>query len=836
MSNSVGGAIAEGIQGGWQMGLQSDAAQEHKREFNAEQASREEAQRRLAKQEDDRYGRMQDAARVQAAQAHLDAVQKQVDGYAGKGPVPDWLFQQKVDAQIQLEDMQKQVATTGRLSSQPVAAPMQPTAPAPAPQPAVRPAVPAPAPQAMGLATALPTGSQPPAAPPTAGLQGALATPQPGPQAPGAPTQPGLGPQNGPAGVAPPMGDSGSPIVGAAPDAGSAPLPGAAPQAAAVSSPTSSAITPSQQLVTGVDQQSQDLASRLQTGQIGLKDVKPVDYALMVASATGHAPDQLDQVRQHIADWQTGMTTSNNGLMLQGLNGIFGPRIQQGVGSPSPYGGTITGKSIIGLDPAMSADGSIHADKVIPRLQVTTDVMGPTGQPLSYHAPMTQNRSSDPNDPVTAIPVADAANHIGAMGALVEAASHPDAQALLAQGAKDPRVQQYLDAARLAAQPTNPALVAENQIQNIMKATGLSHDDAVERMYQTKMLVRPPPTKGVVGQTMDAAQQLVDDGTAPDIPSALRVLQAGGVTKQPTKYSRGGGVGAGGTGAPSSNGGQAVGTINPITGSRVLPVPDKNGLVLGYTPSALDRLAYDYIVRGQGAFQNMGRGDKADPVKKAVSNRADELMTAAGISPQDYVEGKDEYKTNARSLALQVLRGDAIDSSMSKIANDFGTINATISGGNADIAPFLSKPLNEIRSGLGSPELASYKLAVKQVATEYERLLTGGQLSTAQLHDGARKDAENILNENMTVAQINGLIPVMQREMNNAQQAAHGQINTIRGRMKVGGSSAGPAAAAGNVAPPTGVPGVPTQGGAPAPAAAAPGKPLVYDPSTGTFH
>ena len=66
MPYGVGGAIAEGIRSGWQMGLESDAAAERRREFEAEQAVREQAQARLAKQEEDRYGRMNDVARVSA--------------------------------------------------------------------------------------------------------------------------------------------------------------------------------------------------------------------------------------------------------------------------------------------------------------------------------------------------------------------------------------------------------------------------------------------------------------------------------------------------------------------------------------------------------------------------------------------------------------------------------------------------------------------------------------------------------------------------------------------------------------------------------------------------
>lgn len=590
MANSVGGAIAEGIQGGWQMGLQSDAAAEHRREFDQEQTLRAEAQQRLQQQEQDRYGRLVDQSRITALQQRQATLEKlsQAAVAAGHQPSPG-LMQEWAENAAQLDDMQHQIATTGRLVPQTAGLGATGLAAQPAtPQPAVAqpPAPPAPAPTAPGGAPPL-AGSAPPVRP-QAGLGALPPTGMPATGAPPAPGgAPGLGPQSGPAGAPPPMDDSGSPIVGAAPPPPS-PMPGGAPATGAVSSPTTSAVTPAQQNVAAVDQQSQDLASRLQSGQIGMGDVKPGDYALMIASATGHPPDQIDQVGQHIADWHAGMTTGNNGLVLQGLNGIFGPQIQQGVGTPSAYGGAITGKSIVGLDPAMSADGTIHPDKVIPRLQITTDVNGPDGQPLSYHAPMTQNRSTDPNDPVTAIPVADAANHIGAMGALVAAAQHPDAQALLAQGAKDPRVAQYLEDFKNATAPVDPAAAQVAMVQKYMQTWGTDWDTTVGRLQDAGIMKVPYRSHGAVAQTMDAATQLVQNGDAPDMASALAMLQKGGVTKQPTKYSPGAvaapgsGAGAGGVpalGNPALTGPDYLKTLTPAMQQTVQNVANNPDLL-----------------------------------------------------------------------------------------------------------------------------------------------------------------------------------------------------------------------------------------------------------------
>lgn len=187
-------------------------------------------------------------------------------------------------------------------------------------------------------------------------------------------------------------------------------------------------------------------------------------------------------------------------------------------------------------------------------------------------------------------------------------------------------------------------------------------------------------------------------------------------------------------------------------------------------------------------LNHMGAGQAADPSAPPVS-----------VSQADYA-------ANKKSLSLLVPRADAIDQGMNKIAKDTVTLQSVMDAGAEPFGQFFNKPLNAIRTGASSEDLVGYKLAAKQVATEYERLLQGGQLSTAQLHQGAAEDAKSILNENMTPGEANKVLKMMLREMNNARESAHDQIEIVKHRMQ-GVTSPAPGA----------------------------GKKLVYDPATGTF-
>jgi hypothetical protein len=200
----------------------------------------------------------------------------------------------------------------------------------------------------------------------------------------------------------------------------------------------------------------------------------------------------------------------------------------------------------------------------------------------------------------------------------------------------------------------------------------------------------------------------------------------------------------------------------------------------GADNTALDLPARQYLKTGQ---LPPGMGKQAVAYRKQVIARANALMGSDGANAQDVVTDRAGFKADASSLSKQTQRADAIDAGMRKIENDIKTIDSTIADGNAGFSKWLNKPLNALRTQNSDPKLAAYALSVKQVGTEYERMLQGGQLSSAQLHQGASEDAKKILNEDMSVEEVRAVIPVMIREMENARRATNDQLHEIRTRL-----------------------------------------------------
>lgn len=278
-------------------------------------------------------------------------------------------------------------------------------------------------------------------------------------------------------------------------------------------------------------QDAMNWASRLKTGQASLDDTSPHDLYMNVTALTGRKPEELPAMRQNIEDVQAGLETKNQGLLLQGVNGMMGPQLKKGVGGPSPYGGTIVRKEIVGLDPARSADGSDHADKFIPRLRVY--VKGDDGQTKFYDAPVTKNRSTDPNDPVVAVGMGDAMDFMGNMSVLATALEHPEVKAKLEEGAKSASgpAQKYIDELQAASRPTKKTTTSENvnlpadsgetvRITKDINGNEVGRETFKHGAKQFRPASGGGGARGALQAKLDAIDAGVEDGTFDDDEAA----------------------------------------------------------------------------------------------------------------------------------------------------------------------------------------------------------------------------------------------------------------------------------------------------------------------------
>lgn len=209
-----------------------------------------------------------------------------------------------------------------------------------------------------------------------------------------------------------------------------------------------------------IRQQSLDFFSRAQSGQIDPLAAPPAELYTNLVAATGMPLAELKNVPKYSDDVQAGLKTGNQGLVVQGMNGLLAPQLRRGVGSASPHGGMITRKEIIGLDPAVDADHKPLPGKFMPRLRVYVKTDG--GEKY-YDAPMTRDGSGDDDDQVAVIDVKNGMDWMGNLGTLAATLQRPDVAARIEQGEKEAgaKTKRYLDELTAISRPKKKTTTRE---------------------------------------------------------------------------------------------------------------------------------------------------------------------------------------------------------------------------------------------------------------------------------------------------------------------------------------------------------------------------------------
>lgn len=330
-----------------------------------------------------------------------------------------------------------------------------------------------------------------------------------------------------------------------------------------------------------IRQDSLNFFSRVQAGTEDMDKVSPGDLYMNFTAATGMKPEELAEMPKYINDIQAGLQTGNQGLVVQATNGLMAPQLRRGVGGESPYGGTVVRKEIIGLDPAIDANGQPHPNRFIPRLRIYVDHPNAPGPKMDngatgyYDAPMTKNGSTDPNDTVVAIDIAKAMGYMGNMGVLANAVTNPAVAQRLAQGAKEKGTdaQKYIDDLTALSRPTKR----------------VTSTDKVDLGDRTVMITRDETGKEVSREEMRK-------GAVPRMFAPPRAGGAGGAAGEPT-------------------------------------LPDET----------LTAMAEQYLAGDKSVFQNLGRGAQGAANVVALRTRVTEVAKEAGMTPDQIALVQQEF-------------------------------------------------------------------------------------------------------------------------------------------------------------------------------------------------
>lgn len=424
-----------------------------------------------------------------------------------------------------------------------------------------------------------------------------------------------------------------------------------------------------------IRQDALNFFSRVQAGTEDINKVSPGDLYMNFTAATGMKPEELAEMPKHINDIQAGLQTGNQGLVVQATNGLMGPQLRRGIGGESPYGGVIVRKEIIGLDPAIDANGQPHPNRFIPRLRVYVDHPDMQGARMEngatgyYDAPMTKNGSADPEDTVVAIDIAKAMDYMGNMGVLANAVTNPAVAQRLAQGAKEKGTdaQKYIDDLTALSRPTK-------------RVTTTDKVDLGDRVVQI--------TRDETGK--EVSREELRKGAVPRVFAPPR---AGG---------------AGGAGEP---------TLDDET---------------------LTAMAEQYLAGDKSVFQNLGRGAQGAANVVALRKRVAEVAKEAGMTPDQIALAQSEFMgmgAAQRSLGTRSANFGLAEKEAYAMADLVTQASAKVP--RTQFMP-INKAIIAYENNTGDPEARQFGAALNSFINAYARAVSPVGTPTVSDKDHAR--------------------------------------------------------------------------------------------------
>ncbi len=617
-----------------------------------------------------------------------------------------------------------------------------------------------------------------------------------------------------------------------------------------------------QPVVDATQQKWRDFASKAEAGQADPSTLRGTDLKDFIKATTGH--DLTDYangtVGNAINDATAGVQSKNMSMAVRAAGTLLGPQIRQGLGAVAPDGSTIINKDLYALVPAPASgmqpgqqapvaplkglmdmlNGATAApaaaappqgmqpgqqapvqpsaagaagmgqgpqpgqdpnapagggtltpgtdpNSLLPVLEVTT--RQPDGRITTYHAPVTRGRGTDADDTLAKpLQMSELMDRMGRLGVVDNWLKTPQ----MADAVKE----------ALATGPTS-----------FEQAWGMVHGDP----KALANVANDPTSKKIAAIKQFAKEQDIDFESAARMIAAkgetgvqakLTAIEGSGLTDAEKKTAERVALGVQKIAAPKAGGG--VGS--PALGGA--PAPADNDA------KAVDFWAKAVIAGDKDWQSGIGRNKIGSELIRKVKMRVPELAAQMGLEPQDIGTARAQSAALGATMKDLTKRQEAVDLFSSKVAKDMNTFDNLLTKAGSDSPLLINKPINALRRQFSDPDLAQLDLAAKQVGTEYERLITGGTLSVAQLHSGAAADAQKLINGDMPPQQARAIMATMRTEMQNARDAAHESTARITDRMRNLGRGNGPAA---GPAPGAGISGAPA---APA-AAGVPGAPPV---------
>lgn len=288
----------------------------------------------------------------------------------------------------------------------------------------------------------------------------------------------------------------------------------------------------------GFDFTAEDKAGRsdleaIQAGKADPATLRPGQLARAATVATGRDPADyirpkggMAPIEKAGADVLEGLQGGDMGRVVSGLNVLHAPELSAGVGGDSKHG-KIVAKQIVNVVPD-PRNQDAENPRVIPIVRVFVhsgkDFRGPLppGMPEGstgyYDAPLTERRSSDPDDPVKSVGMKDFMDRLGKQMQTVELLNSPQVLAKLQEDQAAWNPADYLQArASMGVKPRKQVVTEEKVLPAgaslIRTAKDARTGEVIgDTRIEGNQKPTAPPRAGTTQEKINAIDGLVESG------------------------------------------------------------------------------------------------------------------------------------------------------------------------------------------------------------------------------------------------------------------------------------------------------------------------------------
>ena len=225
----------------------------------------------------------------------------------------------------------------------------------------------------------------------------------------------------------------------------------------------------------------------------------------------------------------------------------------------------------------------------------------------------------------------------------------------------------------------------------------------------------------------------------------------------------------------------------------------------GGTSGGIPQQTVDFYARqslsGDNSWQvGLARGKVGQALIAAVKDRIPAMASESGMSPQE----ASLMKNKRDAIASAMKQRQQFLSTAQQFIRQFKTqadlVEKYLEPGVGGSIPAFNKWIQIGRKGTGDPDVVAFDTAIRGLAREHQRIVTG-VTSNAQLHVSAQNTADELANRSMTADQVRSTLKVMREEADNAIDAGKAEIDFNAEQLKHLGPQT-TAAPAGGKSPP----------------------------------